>query len=99
MKDLPREYLPFHIGKVTDKNFEKRRILVLETMEALGKVIGREKFELYALMKARFESRKWKFKLPDLEIGASSKISDCINTLFAAGTLTPRTGLGLRCLS
>jgi len=71
LRNLPRHYVLFHMGKLKDENSEKRRLAALEAMKALEKVIGRDKFELYAFMKAWsrwLDERDLKSKLPDLEI-------------------------------
>lgn len=76
MKHLPRAYLKYHMGRISDIHQQKRRPLTLDLLQSLDSVVGMEKCELYSSMRDWFAERKLLFQLPELEIKRETKLGE-----------------------
>lgn len=64
--NIPGSYLPFHVGKVKDLSFEKKKLCVQRIIRSLAPLAGVDMKDAYESFKNFFDEHYVKvFRLPD----------------------------------
>jgi hypothetical protein len=81
---IPRCYLPFHLGKVKDLSFEKKKLCVQRIIQSLAPVTGVGMKDAYEFFKNFFAEHDVKvFRLPDWDIAVDLALCNNVTELLS----------------